>query len=116
MWAFNASLDETLGAATVPVTGTAGLATRYTTALLGVQYRGLPPSWTTSASFGYVRTDYVDSPRVDNGWLAGATVAYEVWTNLGLVLNYQFKSSDSSNAQQTSFNQHMVSLGASYRF
>jgi hypothetical protein len=114
-WLFNASLDESLGASTVPVSGTAGLGTSVTTALLHVTYNGLPPSWSTSATFGYVRTDYIASPRLDNGWLAGASISYGFWRNFGITLHYQFKSVD-SNAQLQSFNQNVVSLGVSYHY
>ena len=119
MWDFRASLDETLGAAAVPTSGTTGVATgaanRVTTALLNIGYKGLPQDWTTSARFGYVRTQYVDGSQTDNGWLAGANVTYEFWRNLGITLDYQFKSVNSNVAAQ-SFNQHMVSLGASYKY
>jgi hypothetical protein len=100
MWDFRALLDETLGAAAVPTSGTTGVATgaanRVTTGLLNIGYKGLPQDWTTSARFGYVRTQYVDSSQIDNGWLAGADVTYEFWRNLGITLDYQFKSVNSN--------------------
>jgi Putative beta-barrel porin 2 len=118
IWEFNASLDENFGAATFPTTGTTGTTgtgSQATTALLNVGYKGLPPAWTTSARFGSVRTRYIDSPRIDNGWLAGATITYEFWRNLGITLDYQFKSVVSNVALQ-SFDQQMVTLGASYKY
>jgi hypothetical protein len=118
MWDLSASVDETLGAATVPTTGTTGttgVASRVTTALVNVGYKGLPQDWTTSARFGFVRTQYVDSSQINNGWLAGANVTYEFWRNLGITLMYQYVSVDSNVAGQ-SFNQQMVSLGASYKY
>jgi hypothetical protein len=120
MWDFRASLDETLGSApTVSTSGTTGVAigtaARVTTALLNVGYKGLPQDWTTSARFGYVRTQYVDDSRIDNGWLAGANVTYQFWRNLGITLDYQFKSVVSNIALQ-SLNQQMVSLGVSYKY
>jgi len=115
MWDFSASLDESLGASTIATGGTTGVASRVTTALMNVGYRGLPQGWMTGARFGYVRTDFVDISRKDNGWLAGAYVNYEIWRNFGITLDYQYKSVDSNFAGQ-SFNQHMVSLGASYKY
>jgi hypothetical protein len=115
IWDFSASVDENLAAATVPTTGTTGVASRVTTALGNVVYKGLPQDWTTSARFGLVRTQYVDSSQINNGWLAGATVTYEFWRNLGITLMYQYMSVDSNVAGQ-SFNQQMVSLGASYKY
>ena len=116
MWNFRVSVDETLGSPTTPITvGTTGSGSTITTALLNIEYKGLPPYWRTSARFGYVHTNFVGSPQIDNGWLAGASVGYEVWRNLGLVLDYQYKSVDSNVAFQ-SFNQHIVSFGAAYRY
>lgn len=116
MWDFDASVDENLGAPTATTIGsTAGVATEITTALLNVGYKGLPQDWTTSARFGFVHTIYIASPRIDNGWLTGARVTYEFWRNLGITLDYQYESLE-SNAPLSSFNQHMVTLGASYKY
>lgn len=114
-WDLRASVDEALGASTIAVGGATGLATRTTTALLNVGYNGLPRGWLASARFGYVRTDFVNSPRDDNGWLAGGNVNYEIWRNLGVGIDYQFKSVDSNVAGQN-FDQHVVSLGVSYKY
>ena len=115
MWDLKASLDETLGASSIAVGGATGLATRVTTALLSVGYNGLPKGWDANARVGYVRTEFINLDRDDNGWLAGANVSYEVWRNLGVTLDYQFKSVD-SNVAGNSFDQHMVSIGASYKY
>jgi hypothetical protein len=115
MWDLKASLDETLGASSIATGGTTGLATRVTTALVTVGYNGLPRGWGANGRFGYVRTSFIDVSRTDNGWLAGANVTYEVWRNLGLTLDYQYKSVDSDAVGQ-SFDQHVVSLGASYKY
>ena len=88
---------------------------RTTTGLLNVGYNGLPRGWATGARFGYVRTDFVNSPREDDAWLAGANVSYEVWRNFGVTLDYQYKTVD-SNVVGQSFNQHLVSLGATYKY
>jgi hypothetical protein len=115
MWNLRASLDETLGASSIATGGTTGVATRVTTALFNVVYNGLPRGWQTGARFGYVRTNFVNSNRNDDGWLAGANIGYEIWRNLGMTLDYQYKSVNSNVALQ-SFNQHMVSLGVSYKY
>ena len=115
MWDLKASLDETLGASSIASGGASGIATRVTTALFTAGYNGLPRGWGASARFGYVRTDFVNFSRNDNGWLAGANVTYEVWRNLGLTLDYQYKSVD-SNVAGVNFDQHVVSLGASYKY
>jgi len=115
IWNFQASVDETLGAATAAAGATTTSAARVATALANVEYKGLPQDWTTSARIGFVRTQYVGFARTDNGWLAGANVRYEFWRNLGITLDYQYKSVESDVALQ-SFSQHLISLGASYKY
>ena len=62
-----------------------------------------------------MRNAFISTSEIDNGWLAGATIRYEFWRNLGLTLDYQFKSVNSNVALQ-SFNQQMVSFGVSYKY
>lgn len=114
-WDFRLSLDEALGSSTIATGGTTGLASRTTTALMNIGYNGLPRGWATSARFGYVRTDFVNNVRDDNGWLAGGHLDYEVWRNLGVGFDYQYKSVNSNVAGQ-SFDQHVVSLGLAYKY
>ena len=115
MWTLKASLDEALGAASITTLGTSGVAARVTTGLLSAAYNGLPRGWGATARFGYVQTRYIDVSRSDNGWLAGANVSYEVWRNLSLTVDYQYKSVN-SNVVNASFNQQLVSVGASYKY
>lgn len=114
-WNIRASLDETLGASTIAVGGALGTATRTTSALVNVIYNGLPPDWTVTGRGGFIRTDFVNAARTDDGWLAGANLSYAIWRNLGVALDYQYKSV-ASNAAGQSFNQHVVSLGATYKY
>lgn len=114
-WSIRASLDEALGASTIAVGGITGTATKTTTALVNVGYNGLPPAWSVNARGGFIRTEFVNAPRTDDGWMAGANVGYAIWRNLGLALDYQYKTVD-SNAAGQSFNQHVVSLGATYKY
>jgi len=117
MWVFHATLDETLGASSVPIVigGTTGLATRVTSAIGSVAYNGLPRGWGATGRAGYVHTTFINDARRDNAWLAGANVTYELWRNLGLTFDYQYKKNDSNVVGQT-FDQQVVSLGASYRY
>ena len=85
-----------------------------TTSLLSLAYNGLPKGWGANARFGYVQTDFINLARKDNGWLAGANLSYEVWRNLGLTLDYQYKAV-TSNLGPT-FNQSVVSAGVSYKY
>jgi len=111
-----ASVDESLGvtflASAVP--GTLGTPTKVTTALFQATY-GLAREWSASARFGYIHTDYVDTIRVDNAWTAGATVAYSVWQNFAVTLDYQYVQLD-SNVPLQSFTRNVVTLGATYRY
>lgn len=115
MWVLHATLDETLGASSIAVGGTTGVATRVTSALGSVAYNGLPRGWGVTGRAGYVRTDFVNDVRKDDAWLAGVNVTYELWRNLGLTLDYQYKNNH-SNAVGQSFDQQVVSLGATYRY
>jgi uncharacterized protein (PEP-CTERM system associated) len=115
MWSLQASVDESLGASMVSTSGTSSLATKVTTALLSATYNGLPRGWGLTGRFGYVYTAYVNDPRRDDAWLAGANVTYEIWRNLGLTLDYQY-TSNNSNAEAQSFNAHIVSIGATYKY
>lgn len=114
-WDFRATIDETLGASSIASSGTTGVASRVTTGLLNVVYNGMPRGWTVGGRFGYVRTEFVNITRNDNGWLAGGNIGYEIWRNFGLALDYQFKSVDSDAAGQ-SFDQHLISFGATYKY
>jgi hypothetical protein len=114
-WDLSATLDESLGGSTIAVGGLTGVATKTTTGLLNVGYKGLPQGWSLGGRFGYIRTTFVNATRTDTGWLAGANVNYEIWRNLGLTLDYQYKAVNSNVALQ-SFNQQMVSLGLSYKY
>ena len=72
------SVDELIGVSlleTVP--GALGSSTKATTALLRATY-ALAQEWAASARFGYIRTEYVDTIRRDDAWMAGATVTQRV--------------------------------------
>jgi len=112
----SASLDRSLGASlsqTVPGIQLP-LATRVTSALLQANY-SLAQEWAASARFGYVHSEYVGSPEIDNAWLAGATATYTVWQNFGVTLDYQF-TQKTSNVFAQNFTRNVITLGASYRY
>ena len=111
-----AAVDRSLGvsqATTSPV-APFGTATRVTTALLAANY-AFAPEWSANARFGYIRSEYVGSTQLDNAWAAGATIAYSVWQNFGLTLDYQFMQKH-SNALSQNFTRNVITLGASYKY
>ncbi len=115
LWTVRATVDQTLSSASVVGTPATAFASRSTTALANFVYGGLPTGWGANGRFGYIRTEVVNTTRRDDGWLAGANLSYALWRNLSLTLDYQYTSVDSNTALQ-SYNRHMVSLGASYKY
>ncbi len=111
------SVDELIGVSLlqpVPVPGAVGSATKATTALLQVTY-ALAQAWAASIRFGYIRTDYVDTSRLDEAWMGGATITYSVWRNFGLTLDYQYIQLD-SNVPLQGFARNVVMLGGTYKY
>jgi Putative beta-barrel porin 2 len=111
-----ASLDQTLGISTaVPIpVSPLGTSTRGTTALLQTTY-SLAREWSAATRFGYIRTEYIDTIRHDDGWLAGATWNYWFWRNFAVTVDYQY-SQVQSNVPLNSFNRQVVSVGGTYRY
>jgi hypothetical protein len=109
------SLDRSLGISLVPTSPTSpfGSATRVTTALLQANY-AIALEWSANARFGYVRTEYVGSTQLDDALMAGCTITYSIWQNLGLTLDYQFLQVSSTGPLQN-FTRSMIMLGASYK-
>jgi hypothetical protein len=68
-----------------------------------------------SGRFGYDHATYVLSPRVDDAWLAGARINYEIWRNLGLSFDYQYTKLDST-VPLNSYRRNMFLVGALYRY
>jgi hypothetical protein len=110
------SLDETLGVSLLASAPGSpfGTATRLTSALLQANY-AIDPAWTASVRAGYIRTVYVDNPRIDSAWTAGGTLTYSVWRNFGLTLDYQYTQLVSNIALQ-GFTRNVVTLGGTYRY
>lgn len=117
LWSVQGVVDETLSS--VAIGGApgafAGTAAKVTNALLFVSYYGLPVGWRGNARFGYVHTTIINSPRRDDGWLAGINVGYEIWRNWQATFDYQYTTNE-SNIVGESFNKHLASLGVTYRY
>jgi hypothetical protein len=75
----------------------------------------LAREWAASARFGVIHTEYVDTGRLDDAWMGGATVTYSVWQNFGLTLDYQYIQLN-SNVPLQGFNRNVVMLGGTYKY
>jgi hypothetical protein len=103
-------VSQLAGSAATPL----GTSTRLTTVLAQATY-ALAPEWSAGGRGGFIQTDYVSNPRRDSSWLAGATLTYSVWRNLGLALDYQHMGL-SSNVPFQSFSRDVVTLGLTYKY
>jgi Putative beta-barrel porin 2 len=114
-WSLVAQVDETLGIATIlQPTVPAGTPSRTISSLLQSNYslwRGL----TFGVRGGYTRSDFIGINRLDNGYMAGASLTYEVWRNLFTTLDYQYMTV-SSNAPMSDFTRNVYTAGITYRY
>jgi hypothetical protein len=114
-WTLIAAVDTALGVSTFLSPGIpAGIPLVSTTAVLQTTY-ALSRQWSVGARFGYTRADYIDTDRLDNGWLAGASFNYEIWRNLALTLDYQYTTVD-SNVAFSDYTRQQVTGGLTYRY
>jgi hypothetical protein len=114
-WTVKAVVDQTLGVSTVATpTSPLGTAMRVTQGVIETNY-ALWKQASVSARAGYNRADYVNSPRLDNAWLTGATVNYTVWQNLGVTFDYQY-SKLQSNVVLSSYSDNRFTVGGSYKY
>ena len=127
-WTLTAAIDETINISSQTAASTQALtlpantpiqvplssSTRITNTSLQALYT-ISPQWKAAGTFGYTRTEYIDSPRLDNAWLADLTLSYDIWRNMTLTWEYQY-SSIVSNAAFTSANRNMITMSANFRF
>ena len=102
--------NQTPSALVIPI----GVSTRITGTSLNTSYL-ISRQWSAYGSFGYTRAQYIDSPRVDNAWLADVVFQYQMWRNMTLSWEYQY-SSIVSNVPLSSSQRNFVSMGATYKF
>ena len=127
-WTITATIDETINISSQTAVSTQALtlpantpiqvplssSTRITNTSVNALYT-ISPQWKAVGTFGYTRTEYIDSPRLDNAWLADVVLSYDIWRNMTLTWEYQY-SSIVSNAAFTSAKRNMVTMSANYRF
>ena len=127
-WTITAAIDETINISSQTAVSTQALtlptntpeqiplssSTRITSTSLRTQY-AISPQWTAIGTFGYTRTEYIDSPQRDSAWLADVVLSYDIWRNMTLTWEYQY-TSIISNAANTSASRNLVTMSANYRF
>ena len=127
-WTITAAIDEIINISSQTAVSTQALtlpadtpiqvplssSTRITNTSLKTQYT-ISPQWTATGTFGYTRTEYIDSPQRDNAWLADVVLSYDIWRNMTLTWEYQY-TSIISNAANTSASRNLVTMSANYRF
>jgi hypothetical protein len=91
-----------------------GASTRITSSALNSDYV-ISPLWSTSQHFSYAHVEYIASPRLDNTWLADATLTYNMWRNMALTWEYQY-SRILSNAPLNSSTRNYAAMSALYKF
>jgi len=112
-WTLIGSADQVLSMSTILSPGfPAGVPNRVTTLLLQTTY-GLSRQWSIGGRVGYARSDYIDFGRLDNAWMLGASLNYEIWRNLAFTLDYQWTTSN-SNIPFNDFTKNVVSAGLTY--
>ena len=127
-WTIIAAIDETINISSQTVVSTQALtlptnmpeqiplssSTRITSTSLRTQY-AISPQWTAIGDFGYTRTEYIDSPQLNNAWFADVILSYDIWRNMTLTWEYQY-TGIISNAANTSARRNLVTMSANYRF
>jgi hypothetical protein len=114
-WTVMALAQEQLGVTMISSNGApVGTPTRTISSILQTTY-ALSRVWSIGARGGYTRAEYIGTPRVDNGWMAGASFNYQVWRNLVLTLDYQHTQLH-SNVLLSSFEDNRYSAGFSYQY
>ena len=72
----------------IPVTDS----TRTTATSLNTSYQ-FSKLWSATGSFGYSHVVYLNTPEVDNSWLADVILQYQMWRNMTLLGNIDIRAS-----------------------
>jgi hypothetical protein len=114
-WTIMATAQESLGVTLLgSTTAPVGTPTRTFTSILQTTYH-LSRVWSVGARAGYTRAAYIGTPRHDDGWMAGASLNYEIWRNLLATLDYQH-TANHSNVILSSFDDNRYSAGLQYQY
>ena len=110
-----AALDQTFSDSSMPTPGNpAGFPARQTSAQAHVTYQ-MSKSWQAAWRIAFEHSAYLGTIRRDNGWRTGATLAYDLYRNVALTLDYEFQRLHSI-APDASYVRNAVNLGMKYRY
>jgi hypothetical protein len=127
-WTFGATVEQITNIATgtgtsniaqtivtpTPVILSIGTSTRTTASFVDTNY-SISRQWSVYGRFGYTNIEYLDSPRLDNAWLADVVLRYEIMRNLTMSWEYQY-ASIVSNVPLASSQKNYVSGSIAYKF
>jgi len=91
-----------------------GASTRTTATSLNSSYQ-ISQQWSATGSFGFTYVAYINSPEVENSWLADVILQYQMWRNMTLNWEYRY-SSIVSNVPLNSSKSNFVAMSALYKF
>lgn len=91
-----------------------GASTRSTATSLNSGYQ-MSKQWSATGSFGYTHVVYLDSPEVENSWLADVILQYQMSRNMTLNWEYRY-ASILSNVPLNSSKSNFVAMSATYKF
>jgi hypothetical protein len=102
--------NQAPSALVIPVTESA----RTTAASLNSSYQ-FSKQWSAIGTFGYSHVVYLETPEVDNSWLADVILQYQIWKNMTLNWEYRY-SSIISNVPLNSSKSNFVAMSATYKY
>jgi hypothetical protein len=91
-----------------------GASTRTTATSLNSSYK-FSQQWSVTGTFGFTYVAYINSPEVENSWLADVILQYQMWRNMTLNWEYRY-SSIISNVPLSSSKSNFVAMSAMYKF
>ncbi len=127
-WSLTGTIDRTVNVASQPFTANLaltlpsltaeqvpiGVSTAITSTGVHLTYE-ITPQWFMNCQAAYSRVGYIDSPRLDNGWLLDASLRYDIWRNLSLSWEYRY-TTIISNTPFASATANTGIMGATYKF
>lgn len=97
-----------------PIVVSASTSTRTTATFVDANY-SLSREWSAYARFGFTEVKLLDSPRIDNAWLADVVLRYEIRKNLTASWEYQY-TSIISNFSVVDTHRNLYTASLNYKF
>jgi hypothetical protein len=102
--------NQSPSALLIPVTDS----TRTTATSLNTSYQ-ISRQWSATGSFGYSHVVYLNTPEIENSWLADVILQYQIWRNMTLNWEYRY-ASIIANVPLSSSKSNFVAMSAAYKF